>query len=454
MGEIRFNKNFLGCSAVNPKDKTAFEKMILVGNTSTNLIITNAFNQAFDYADASNFITQTNKLLPAIQPNYDKRNLNITFDSSNIYLPTIPNAANITDGLTTTRITKDGRFQIAHSGLQNILVNTDELTGKEWQDSTVQAQPDFYMNYLNKIPGSSYLPGSISKPKSISTKDIIGGGVRFLDPWPHENWPNFSPTNPWAPDPYTTKGPVKLSATKYNQAILVSPGNRSVGNAYGVIPRALITVNPYDSSLILAVQQENINNKSNIEFGPWVVAPVRIPADRKALVAFPVSNDVINTLNDINAVNQNQKTFEDWMKSFKDNKKWMLDSEHSLITVDPSKPGQQSKLNTQKTNWAVFGIEGSDKAIVMRSLYDHSDQFQIFVRKPENGDKAEYIELEYTGPKVKFGEKSTVVVKWEFPSLENLTSGKLKKFGETGNLDQEIKMVSLILKDRIKKPIN
>jgi hypothetical protein len=451
---ITFRNNyFYGASNSPPvyspvkTGKLTFDKLILVGSGSTNSMLNTAFDIAYKNNTANNFITQVNKILPYLYVNKSQQPSRIDM-KSNYLMYGLPLSAEVTDGNTVLNVTKSGHIQISNSDLKDILVASDDLKSDEWKDS------GFLSKAYNLIPGSKDLPIPKFIPipgrSDMSNKDIISGGVRFLDPWPQSNWEKTSLGRSWPPDPYTTQGPLRLSADKYSQAVFLDtnhPSCLNVGKTYGISPRAIVAVNPVDSSVTLAVQLENNNDKSNISLAPWVIAPVKVPSDRKSIAAFPVKRDLANSLADSNPVSD----MPSWLKSIKENQKWKIDEKNDLMIIDPSLSGDQTKLNTQNTNWTVYAIEGSERAIVTRSVYNHPDQFQIFVRGSANSAKSEYMELEYTGPLVMPGEKSTVVVKWDFVPVSLLSNGKFSKFGETGNMESEVVTVSKKLSEMVKK---
>lgn len=442
--------NYISSPAIqkgNSGDKLNFNKLILVGNSSTNTLVNSAFDNSFNTNNAQGFINQVNKLLPGLYTNTTQQPLNIGF-KTNYLMYGLPVAGTLQDEKTQVEINKDGHLQISHDKLQNILVTPNDLSSEDWDNSSLTR--DIYKSIpgIKNIPIPKFVP--VPGRTGITNKEIISGGVRFLDPWPQSEWEKTSLGKNWPPDPFTTKGPVRISAANYNQALFLDtnhPSCLNVGKTYGVIPKAIITVNPQDSSVTLAVQQENTNSNQSIKLAPWVIAPIKVPKDKKAIAAFPVQKSVIDALD--NATNVN--SLPDWLKSVKANDKWKIDNQNDVILIDPSAPGAESKLNTQNTNWAVYAIEGSDKAILMRSIYDHPDQFQAFVRKPSNSDKAEYLELEYTGPKVSPGNKSCVVVKWDFIPVSMLSKNRFNQFGDTGNLENEVKIISKELKNMINK---
>jgi hypothetical protein len=424
--------------------KVSFDKLILVGNSSTNTLLNTAFDRTFYKNDATGFIGQVNKLLPPLH--YDNQGANTTVNLNTNYLMYgLPASGSINNGETSITVTKEGKIQLSHNDLQNILVNKDNLNSTEWQENIWNKNVYNYIPGFRDLPIPSYIP--LPGRSNISNKEIISGGIRFLDPWPQSSWEKTALKRNWPSDPYTTAGPLRLTSDYTQQAILMDTNHPScinVGKTYGVKPRALVSVNPYDSSVILAVQQENINTNPTIALAPWIIAPIKTPADKKALAIFPVNSTMTNSLQ-----NSNNDNLPDWIKSIQGNNKWKVDSENDFIILDPAAPGQQSKLNTSNTNWAAYAIEGSDKVIVMRSLYNHPDQFQAFIRKSGNTGKSEYLEVEYTGPKVTPGNKSTVVIKWDFIPVSTLTNGKINKFGETGNLQNEVTQVSRKLKELI-----
>lgn len=439
------NKEISSREKTLKKGNISFDKLILAGNSSTNMLLSTSFDDVFNKNDVNNFINQVNKALRPIHSNTKFNNTEVNL-KSNYFMYGLPLEGNITDQNTTVKVTKDGRIQISHAELKDLLIDKSQLNSSEWNESIWKE------NIYNQIPVIRDLPIPKAIPlpgrDNITNRDIISGGARFLDPWPQSSWEKTSLGKSWPPDPYTTKGPLKLQSEKTNQAILLDTNHPScinVGKTYGVKPRALITVNRVDSSVIMAVQQENVNQNPLISLAPWIIAPVKTYADRKTIAAFPVNNTVKESI-----TSPQEGNLPAWLNAIKGNDKWQVDKENDFILINPSAEGQQSKLNTANTNWAVYAIEGSDKVIIIRSLYDHPDQFQAFVRKPDASEKSEYLELEFTGPKVTPGNKSTVVIKWEFIPVSSLSDGRFSKFGETGNMNNEVIEISKHLKELLK----
>jgi hypothetical protein len=422
------------------KGVTGFDALTLVGNSSTNTLLNSAFDTTFAKNDATKFISQVNKLLPALHYDPFLQPAQISLNT-NYLMYGLPGSGSVSNGKTSVTATKEGRIQVTHAGVENLTVNKEHLNAGEWQESIWKTNPYSMIPGLQDLPIPKFIP--LPGRDNISNKEIISGGIRFLDPWPQHSWEKTGLARNWPPDPYTTKGPLRLYSDNTQQAILMDTNHPScinVGKTYGVIPRALIAVNPQDSSITLAVQQQNINKNALIGLAPWIIAPIKTPANGKSLAVFPVTSKPTSNIN-----NQNASSLPDWLKNIQDNNKWQMDSENNYIIIDPAAPGQQSKVNTNSTNWAAYAIEGSDKIIVMRSLYNHPDQFQAFIKQSGPDNKSEYLELEYTGPKVTPGNKSTVVIKWDFIPVSSLTNGTLQAFGQTGNLKNEVLQVSKAL---------
>lgn len=451
---LKYQKqNTLSCShscafsgAKKPAPATAhtqphFDELILVGNNSANSLINASFDEVFKNHNITGFLNQVNKTLPALT--YNSVTVKPTVDlKTNYFMYGLPNGGSISDNNTSINVTKEGRIQISHDNLKDLLVDRNNLTSQEWGNTSISETIYNTIPGIKDLPVPSYVP--LPGRSNISNKSIISGGIRFLDPWPQASWEKTALKRVWPPDPYTTRGPLRLTADKTNQAILMDtehPSCLNVGKTYGVVPKAIATVNPVDSSVILAVQIENKNTNPVLGLAPWVVAPVKTPQSVKALAAFPVSKTVSQEI-----IKPKTESIPDWLRSIHQNSKWKADSQNDIMIIDPAAPGNQSKLNTNDTNWALYAIEGSDKAIVIRSMYNHKDHFQAFVKNSSEQGQSEYLELEYTGPKVTPGNKSVVVIKWEFVPLSALSNGQLQKFGQTGNLENEIKTISGNLK--------
>lgn len=419
-----------------PGVNVSFDKLITTGNNSINSVINSSFNSSFDNNDASEFIKLVNNKLPDLYHKNITQPITTSL-KANYLMYGLPVSGSIGDNSTQVTIDKSGRLQITDSSIGNLMVNHNDLKNDEWQQTFWEKNVYNYAPGLKDIPVPSFIP--TPGRSSVSNKEIISGGVRFLDPWPQSEWEKTSLGKNWPPDPYTTKGPLRLSADKNKQAILMDTNHPScinVGKTYGVAPRGIITVNPEDSSVILAVQQSNINSNPSIKLAPWIIAPIKVPEGKRSLAAIPVHNE--STVQPETKANN----ISDWLKVIETNNQWKLDKQNEFIILDPLKHGQQSKLNTQNTNWALYAIEESDKVIVMRSLYKHPDQFQAFVRSSNETKNAEYLELEYTGPKVPPGYNSTVVVKWDFVPISMLSNNQFSKFGESGNFENEVLTVS------------
>lgn len=399
---------------------------------STEENVNAALDESFTRKDISCFTSLVNTILPAIYRQTTYENYNISRDTQRMNND-IPSSTTIwKGGHTSATITRDGHLQLFRKGLGNLFVDDQDLTSSEW---TPSQDEDSYLTDLKTHLIGRFIP--IPNRINASNKEIIAGGARYLDPWPQESWVKTSLNRNWPPDPNTTAGPMYTEVDKSGQGFLINTNHiacRDIGEAYGTKPRALVTINPEDDSITLAVQQKNLNKSANIPFAPWLIAPLKVPPNKKALALFPALKPRISLWDapSKNKVEQWQHALQPYDNRLKTN------NEQTLFLIDPTVEGHQSKINSDSTNWVMYAIEGQDQAILMRSFSKHPDKFQAFVRKDRNNDRSEYIELEYTGPLVPPGKASTLVVKFDFIPLSFLTNGSITTFGETGDLETEL----------------
>ena len=274
-------------------------------------------------------------------------------------------------------------------------------------------------------------------------RDIIFGG-RSLDPFPQESWNHKEIISSNWPDLKTTWGPINLDFTKSGskQAIFIDSSSSEVGASYGIIPKGIITIDPQDESILTVFQVENVCSKidkttsDKYKWATWTIIPIKInmncTADNPSeLVAFPVAHA------------DNQK-LEDFSDSEKLNNKWNYCKigENNFIILNPYvfNTNEAEKTFFSSTNWALIARKGSDQVILMRTVFNHKDQFQVYNGQPE------YIELESTGPLVPHGEKSTVISKINFIPLNLFKGINFSFFGETTDLKQEIATLLKYLK--------
>lgn len=216
----------------------------------------------------------------------------------------------------------------------------------------------------------------------------------------------------------------------------------NIGASYGITPRGIITLNPKDSSVTLAFQVQNYGEKIDKStskpyiWGAWTILPLKLSEKGSAenpseLVAF-ISRETQHLPN-----------------SDKLDYKWntvKLDDKNVTI-LNPYNFSKEEAEKTfyKDTNWAIMARKSSDTIILMRTIYKHQDQFQVYNGQPE------YVELESTGPLVPKGEKSTVISKLDFIRLKELPEVKFKKFGETESFKQEVLEVIEILRKELEK---
>lgn len=380
---------------IQAKERTNSEKG-RVNMENLNKNISNVFDEAFVNMNTDNLSALVDKLLPPIQEN--KTSINAKLDNSSKIATLQGKDVSIT-------VNDRSRFHIFLDGERLTLDDTD-VPETRWS------------NWKNE-------------DRSIGEiRDIIFGG-RSLDPYPQLSWNDKEIINSNWPDLKTTLGPVKLdfNSSGNSKAIFVKPNSSQIGATYGIIPRGTIMINQ-DSSITMAFQIENtcktIDNKTGKPYiwAPWTILPLKLSEKGAAnnpdeLVAFPGK--------------LSQKAGKKWSKVKIDNTDFVILNPYVFDTKEAEKTFYPD------TNWSVIARKGSDKVILMRTVYNHTDQFQVYNGQPE------YVELEATAPLVPPGGKSTVITKLDFISLSKLDGINFKRFGETGNLNAEISAVLKLL---------
>ena len=356
--------------------------------------ISNTFDEAFIKMNADELVKCSDKILPSL----NLKNISNIEPVKAEYKDNSSKLASLqTEDLVVT-VNEKARFHIFSNGERLTLDSTDvpETRWDNWknEDRTID-----------------------------EIRDIIFGG-RSLDPYPQKSWNDKEIINSNWPDLKTTLGPVNLDFNKsgITRSIFINPVNSEVGSVYGVIPKGIIALNS-DSSVVMAFQVENVCKKNDPSTGkpytwaPWTIIPLKVSEKGTAnnpteLVAFPGK--------------LKQPGDKKWSEININKTNFVVLNPYVFGTTEPEKTFYSD------TNWAIMARKGSDKIILMRTMHNHTDQFQVYNGQPE------YVELEATGPLVNPGEKSTVITRLDFIKLSELNGISFKKFGETGNLNAEI----------------
>lgn len=230
---------------------------------------------------------------------------------------------------------------------------------------------------------------------------IIGDGIRGLDPAPQPDWKKTGLKRDWPPSKHQ-QVTVKTSANP-GLILFETPENPD----YRVKTRGMASVNPETGSITWAFQQENKNPA--IDWAAWTVAPFKVPTGKKALCVFPVSKDFNNK----------------YQQELKANNQWELDEKSNIVTVKPEQTGGFFDPFDSETSWCAVAIEGSDKVMVMRSIYQQP--FQDKFKSCMLGSNASYIEHEFMAPKVQNGQKSTLACRIDFLPLKELGIDRFRK---------------------------
>ena len=363
------------------------------GNSTINKNLSAKLNDAFKNNDASEFIKYANKHFPSIKKDSpiitEQNSDNAEFPVSLVQLNNRKPSLN-----NKISVNRDGHIQITENGT-NLFITKEEL-----QESGMDAE----------------------------NAHIIGNGLRGFDPYNQEDWVKTNVGALWPPakDTRDLKGVAKPFVDKKNKAILFTSPN-SVGEGYGVNPRGLAAINT-DSSVIVAYQQTN--NNPDIDFAAWSIAPFKVPERKRAFVIFP-------------------RFKEDDISNIKNDPQWKI--KDNLILLDNSKEGKMNGFESKKADWAIFAVEGSGNAYLMRSIYkDKNSKDTKFKAFCIGGKNPKYVELEFMAPKVKKGEKSTIVYKIEPIFLSNYN---LEHFSANKIEDESLKIAKELM-SKLKYPDN
>jgi hypothetical protein len=390
--------------------------LFFLGNKSTNKTLSQRFDKAFQQKDADEFLRYINETLLSLQDSpLAKDKLAISMEGNLKY----PDHAIVRSGQTSVNVLKNGHIQINNQKSGPLFISNTEL--KEFMDEQNAA--------------------------------LIGDGIRGLDPADQYSWEKMPDIKTqWPPDMNTTLGPIQLKADKSGQAIMFDAPD-SVGKAYKTKPRGLISVDPADDSVIVAFQQTN--NNPDFKLGSWTIAPFKVPAGKRVVAAFPVEQPFIDKYKEaqqlvsgeIKSPTESQKAND--LQYLIGQEQWNLDKDQKVMLLNPEKPGNMNGMWDNVSNWTVYAVEGSDQAVVMRSIYrnTHPDQLKAFIL----GGDAKYTELELTSPRVKKGEKSTLIYKIDFVPLKDIFAGNEQKFDKftAENMNEQVTVVTGLLKDKI-----
>lgn len=326
---------------------------------------------------------------------------------------------------------------------QNCQIISTSPDGSETNHITVDKNAHVQVN--NSQSGDIFISRDELETRCGMTDDnkiIIGDGIRFLDPADQSNWEKLPLGKQWPPDKNSIKGLLNLSVDQSGQAIMFDSSGTAVGDQYNCKPRGFISVDPVDSSVIIATQQEN--RDPHTELAPWAVAPFRVPEDKKSLTIFPVERPFIDNYDAVVKAKAQNKDIENKVKDVvlygKD--QWQLDKDNGFMFLDPSKDSGMVGALDNNTNWSMFVTEGSDKVVVMRSIYrnSHYDQFKAF----SLSGNAKYIEQELTAPRVKKGQKSTLAFKVDLVPLASLEGLNFDKFSSENFREESLQAARAI----------
>lgn len=355
--------------------------MLELDNQDGNKILTEKFDAAFENNAAEEFlkfINNKNRLKPIFNKTSHDNIIQseIKEDSKNKIFP-IQNISIKSNNISITA-TKMGHIQIHTSSLGNLFIEKNEL-------EKMSSMQD-------------------------SDKNTIAGGARGFDPFDQKDWPKVIGRKwPTAENTRDPKGVAKLSLSNDKKAILLDT-DESITSSYGTKPRAMVITDIENDSVVLAFQQENKN--PDIDFAAWSILPFKIKDDKKTIAIFPVDKKTI----------QNCKDPEnDEFKRFRRSDQWEIDANNFLL-IEVSKPSAKTEYIDTYTDWCLFLAQGEDTACLVRSCYkDNTEnkQFKLFSGQEDRGG-TKYFEMEFIAPKVKKGEKSTLVYRIESFSLKKL----------------------------------
>ena len=285
-------------------------------------------------------------------------------------------------------------------------------------------------------------PSDIQMGLDPFVEKVIGGGSRQLDPWPQDLWSSLlSHKSNWPPDVDTSIGPLRISQTKHPDYYVFEmdtqhPFSQQVGAAYQIRPKLKFLLDKNDYSLTVVVDQKNLNYLGKHEIASWSIAPIKMPttgsySSPQGMVVFPIS------------VNERAKIL-----NIENTRRWNLSPNKKLVLVNPYESGldEPEKLLFSDTTWAFSAFAGDNQIKLVRSPGVHENKFQIYAMS----NHAPYIEIEFTGPLVKPGETSSLLMKWESIDVSQLSNGQFDVLGETGDFQKEIAIIS----ERLQKKMN
>ncbi len=282
----------------------------------------------------------------------------------------------------------------------------------------------------------------LDKEKNIDTinKDIIADGARGFDPFDQEDWEKVIGKKwPTAENTRDNNGVAKISVDKNGKKALFLDTKDSITDSYGTKPRAITILDSENDSVILAFQQENQN--PDIKFAAWSILPFKIRDGKKTLTIFPADKKIVK-----NFKNKADETFRDIRLNPKINI-----NDDKFFVMDVSKPSNKTEYIDPYADWCVFATEGDETICLVRSCYkDRTDnkQFKIFSGQEDLGG-TKYTELEFIGPKVSKGQKSTLVYRIDFISLKKLNIEPLT----AENMDENIKKIGETIGQKINQRI-
>ncbi|MGD9581313.1 MAG: hypothetical protein AB7V50_08060 [Vampirovibrionia bacterium] len=268
------------------------------------------------------------------------------------------------------------------------------------------------------------------------SKRIIEGGARGFDPFDQDDWPKvIGRVWPPADETIDSNGVTHLSYDKSGQSILMNTSPK-IGQSYQTHPQGLTILDSENNSIIMAFQQENHN--PSVDFGAWSILPFRIRPGKRTIAIFPIENRSSERYADNKGTD---------VKEMHESSQWNLEKNSNFFIVDASKPSNKSEYIDPDADWCMFATEGDDTVCLIRSCYkDKTDdkQFKVFSGKESTGG-TKYIELEFIAPKVKAGQKSTLVYRIDFISLKKMQLPNLTK----DNLNDTMKQAALLIDKKI-----
>lgn len=374
-------------------------------NYYINSVMTKLFDNAFATGDTSAFLAAVNN--SKLKPIFDN-NTNIAYSTSfvpnndSIRFPI--NSATVTSGDLSFTVNKSGHTQIYYGpNGEHLFLKVTDLSASVTMDAV----------------GKSIIAGG-------------GGGMRCFDPFDQNDWPVAWPT---AEETRAPEGVANLTFDNSKKGVFINTPPL-VGQTYKTHPRALVLNE--GNSIIFACQQEVYNSKT--KFGAWSILPFRIKEGKKAVAVFPINEESIQKFKDSNAEEFNEIRKSGQWSIFDNNKK-------NFFMVDASKPSTKSDLLSSATDWGVFGTEGDDFVWVIRSCFEDNESEKMFkiYSECEAGGGTKYTELEFIAPRVKAGEKSTLVYRLDKVSLKEMGLPTLTK----ENMDKILKLAASIIEDKI-----